>query len=350
MSLMSLFRPLTPAELVQWTLRIYVRHWPWWVALAAVAVLPPTLLSTAVTASLPEAVDPALLDQWLQPLDPLDPNGPFADPATQAQLQQMMGQLVQNSLVMLGVAALTVLSQAVVLGGPGAVVAAACFHDQPITLGQAVRQAIGERGGALLGGHLAVGALLVALLLVSAMGIVLCVGLLGLGLLAYAFLAWVPLLAPVLALERGPLPALLMRAWHFGKRRVWLLLAAVAALWVLRLALSIPLDLVGGLLVGLVAQDPAAAMLVVGQVIFIAVQALVLPLGAIFYTLLYEDSKLRFDPLRAGLDAPFTVEVDAPRQPFLTTADLPNIIGVSLVGLGMLFGLYMLAAIMMLDL
>lgn len=328
MSLLSLSHSLTPAEMVQWTIRIYTRYLPQWIMLTLLALIVPLALG-AVAVSMQSDIDPALLDRLRQPLDPTAPDSPLNDPAF---LQQMTDFFIRQGVMALLLGAVSILMQQVVLGGAGAVLASAAFHGRSASLGEALR-VLGERAGALLTGHLIVIGLLIALLLISSLGLLICVGVLGLALLPYLYLAGVPLLAPVLALERGPLSTLLRRAWQFGKRRVWLLLAAVVVLAVWAFVVEFVVGLVGGLFLGPVLNGTGTAAVLAGQVLTFISAVVVLPPGAIFYTLLYEDSRMRF--------APQVVEEALPmEEPLLAAADVPNMIGVAVVAGSVLVGMY----------
>ncbi len=340
MSLMSLFRPLTPREMAGWTIRIYRQYWPRWIGLAAMAVLPPLALNLALSASQTETLDPALLDEVMRSLE----QGLMPDEAT---LQALTQGLVRLIAITLGMLAVTLLFQAVLLSGAGAVLASGAYHGQAVALADGLRAALGERFAALVGGHAAVGGVLVGLLIASFLTITLCVGIFGLGVTAYVYLAWFPLLAPVLVLERGRVGVLMQRAWYFGKKRIWLLFGAVAAFLLVRFAALIAAALLSGL-VGLIL--PAGAATWADALLFAAGQVIVMPLEAIFYTLLYEDTCSRFDPALLSPAArgpePSAAgagpEATAPAEPFLTAADLPNLVMVSMAALSLLFLLSLL--------
>ena len=332
MTLMSLFRPLTPQEMAGWTIRIYRQYWPRWIGLAAMAVLPPLALNLALSASQTETLDPALLDEVMRSLE----RGLMPDEAT---LQALTQGLVRLVAITLGMLAVTLLFQAVLLSGAGAVLASGAYHGRAVALADGLRAALGERFGPLVGGHAAVGGVLVGLLIASFLTLTLCVGIFGLGVTAYVYLAWFPLLAPVLALERGRVGVLMRRAWYFGKKRIWLLFGAVAAFLLVRVAALIAAALLSSL-VGLIL--PAGAATWADVLLFATGQVIVLPLEAIFYTLLYEDTCSRFDPALLSPAASAGPEATAPAEPFLTAADLPNLAMVSMAALSLLFLLSLL--------
>ena len=333
MSLMSLFRPLTPAELVQWTLRIYARHWRQWILLAALTVIPLLIANEAITRLVPVPdVDPAVLDALFSSLEQgTTPGAGLSDADMRAVLASSTASLEQVMLTLLA----QVVIVGVIAGGAGAVLTSAAYHGEETSLGQALRVGLVERGVLLLRGHLTLGGLLLMLFLASVIGLTLCVGVLGFGLTVYLYLAWVPLLAPVLALGDGSFGELTRQAWRFGKLRVWLLFAAVVTLLVLRLLLGIPVSLIAGLAGG--SAPVALALSMVAEM-------LLLPLGVILYTLVYEDTRSRLDgatapqPL-AGADP----TAARPREPFLSAADMPNVVGISLAALGLGVVIYFLA-------
>ena len=333
MSLMSLFRPLTPAELVQWTLRIYARHWRQWILLAALTVLPLLIANEAIARLVPvPEVDPAILNSLFSSLEQgTTPGAGLSDEDMRQVLASSMGSLEQAMLLALA----RVVIVGVIAGGAGAVLTSAVYHGEAISLGQALRVGLVERGGLLLRGHLTLGGLVLMMFLASVIGLTLCVGVLGLGLTVYLYLAWVPLLAPVLALGEGSFGELTRQAWRFGKLRVWLLFAAVITLLVLPLLLGIPFNLIASLAGG---SDP------VNLALALVAEMLILPLGVIFYTLVYEDTRARLDTaappqVPAGLDG----DAPRPREPFLSAADMPNVVGVSLAALGLAAVVYFLA-------
>ena len=332
MSLMSLFRPMTPAELVQWTLRIYARHWRQWLLLAALTVIPLLIANEAIVRLVPiPDVDPAVINSLFSSLEQgATPGAGLSDEDMRQVLASSMGSLEQAMLLALA----RVVIVGVIAGGAGAVLTSAAYHGEATSLGQALRVGLVERGGLLLRGHLTLGGLVLMMFLASVVGLTLCVGVLGLGLTVYLYLAWVPLLAPVLALGDGSFGDLTRQAWRFGKLRVWLLFAAVITLLVLPLLLGIPFNLIASLAGG---ADPVILML------SIVAEVLILPLGVIFYTLVYEDTRARLDGAAAPL-APAGLDAAAarPREPFLSAADVPNVVGVSMAALGLAVVFYLL--------
>jgi hypothetical protein len=335
MTLMTLFRPLTPREMARWTLRIYAQYWPQWLLLAALTLLPLLMLNTALLNVLPQPeFDPVLLEEFLAPME----SGELPDPAQQ---NAVMDQLVDNSVLMMAQLVVQILSQLIMLGviagGVGAVMTAAAYRGEPVSLGAGLA-ALRDRAATLLAGHALVGGALIVLVIVSMLGLLLCVGALGLGFAVYMYLAWVPLMPAALTLEDGTLNPLMRRAWQFGKQRVWLLFSAVIVLFGLRFVLAIPFEIVLSL-----AGDTS---LIGTQIATLVVEALTLPLGVIFYTLVYEDTRARLNPAPADDDLPGDMPPVSPesaaRMPLLTSADLPNIVGVSMVALMLLGLMYVL--------
>lgn len=327
MTLMQLVHPVEPlstADLIRWTLRIYLRHLPSWLALAALTLIPLAVFNVVV-------------DLWQAGLVDWERlNAAFAIPPQQSALLDpaLLLQFIQLSISEIGAQLIVQLVQGVILGGVGAVLAATAFRGQTVSLLAGGRVALGERLTALVAGHgVALGAL-IALIIASAFGMLFCVGVLGFGAAAYMYLAWVPLMAPVMALERGPLARLLARAWYFGKKRVWVIFAAFLALWALGFCLSLPVGWIVDVLLGLLPSSDLLRVTGV-QASVVIVQGMTLPLGAIFYTLLYEDARLRLDmPGGAAGD------VADPPEGAITAADLPNLMGVALLALGLLFALF----------
>lgn len=336
MTLMSLFRPLTPRELVQWTARIYTRYIAQWLLLGLLAVIPLVVVNYVVVSAMPEpSFDPELMDQLLAPLE----NGQMLNnPALQ---QELMDDMLQNSLLILQQVIFQLLAQIVILGtiagGAGSVMAAAAYRGEPVTLGGGL-QVLNKRFGALFSGHALAGGLLVLLLVGSILGTLICIGVLGLGLSIYVYLGLIPLAAPVLALEDGDARRLLRRAWTFGKQRVWLIFGMTAALYALRILLAFPFDLIQALV--------APESLLVAQITTVIVELLVLPVGVIFFTLLYEDTRGRQAAAEAeALELAGGIGQPATRRPLISTADLPNIVGIAMLSMGLMFGFYMVFAL-----
>lgn len=329
MTLIDLYQPATPVELFQTALGIYRRYWQLWLALALLALVPPLLIQSLATSAQADIIDGALFE---------DVMGYFerGDMPPDALISDLTGQFVSSSLIAFGLTALTLIVQAVVLGGAGAVMTRDAYRGQAVALGPALQQALGARVTALVGGHLIVGLALLMLLFASGLTLLLCVGIVGLGFAVYMYVAWFPLLAPALVLERGPLSALVLRAWHFGKQRVWQLFRAVVGFLAARLVLGFVLGAAVGLVAGLLSPDLVDPLsLLVGLVTAV----LVAPLEVIYYTLLYEDTRAR---AVAGLAVAPDPEapVSAPEAPFFTAADLPNIFGVGMLALGGLVFVY----------
>lgn len=344
MSFMRLFRPLTLSDLVQWTGQIYVRHLRQWLLLAALVLIPLAFVNGLAVAWMFDrfdALDPAILERLLNQSPDQDL---LLDPDVQAQL-------IQAGLGVLAFVAAWAGSQIVlgiVLGGAGSALAAASFRGEGASLGRALNRALFTRGGALIGGTLLVWISMAALVGLSS--IVVCMGILVTVAMIALYLVWVPLLPPVLVLEEGPLTRLLARAWYFAKKRIWLVLAASLSLLALRFAFSLLLALGVGPLLTLLGPESDALAVASGQVADVIVQAVLLPLGVIFFTLFYEDSRLRLesevDSFGPEAAAPFA----APPEPPLTAADLPRLAGVVLVimvgGFFLLQTLTLMAALM----
>ncbi len=345
MTLMSLTRTLTPRDLARWTARLYLQHWPRWMALALIALIPLLAVNQVFEAVLPQpAFDETLLQQFMAPLER---GGPFdIDPVLQ---EQVMAMLLNNSLLLITQMVLMLLSQVIIVGvvagGAGAIMASAAFHGRPVSLREGLRGVAG-RAGPLLGGNLAAGLLLSALLVGSLMLMLLCVGVIGLSLAVYVYLALVPLLPAALVLERGTTGQGMRGAWHAGKINIWVLLFTVASLFAARAILSMLLSLLLSALAGFTGASAGlltAASLLGGLI----VEALVMPIGVIFFTLLYVNTRpaapALSDPGLAGLEPEGAPAAARPANPPLfTAADLPNVIGVSLTALGMLLVLYMI--------
>ncbi|MBN1965349.1 MAG: hypothetical protein JW910_11940 [Anaerolineae bacterium] len=328
MTLMDLYRPATPGELFQSALRIYRQYWQVWIVLALIALVPPALLSSLVSMSQTDLIDQQQLDEAFNYFEQ-------GQMPPEALVNDLSGQFVRSGVISYAITGLTVIFQAVVLGGTGAILALNAYRGQAVSLGAALSGALGERLVPLVGGHLLVGLVLTLLLFASGLTLLLCVGIVGIGFTIFFYVAWFPLLAPALALERGPLSAVVLRAWHFGKKRVWVLFSAVAGFLIARVALVFLIGLVADLLASLIAPDLIDPLTVIVSVLG---SALIAPLEVITYALLYEDSRQQLGGAQASRTAPSVVS--APAEPFLTAADLPNVVGVGLLALVGIFALY----------
>lgn len=349
MTLMSLYRPQTPREMALRAVQIYARHWRLWIALAALAVLPVQALSLAAApaqADMLQAMDD--LARSLGP-DALEA-GALADEALLQDLQALGNQAVGVFTLTLGLGLLGLMIQAVVLGGAGALMTVRADRGEHVSLGQALTTALGRRLVPLLGGHLVVGTVIVGLLITillisgvllsSPLFALICLSVFALGIVAYIYLAWFPLLAPLLVLEHGPLSVLLQRAWYFGKKRVFQVFTAVTVFLLLRFA---ALTVAGMLAAFLGIFLPEGTVLALGLILDVLVLVLIAPLEAVFYTLLLLDARQQLLP-EADAESPFAAStapgaetVAPPPEPFLTAADLPNVLTVAFVTLGLVF-------------
>ncbi|GAB4572887.1 MAG: hypothetical protein Kow0077_13540 [Anaerolineae bacterium] len=334
MTLMSLFRPLTPREMVRWTFQTYARHFSQWLLIGLLAVVPLVAVNLILAQVLPQpAFDAALLEQFLAPLE----RGEMLNnPALQ---QQLMDDLIQNSLILLVTVLAQLLAQIVIIGtvagGAGAVMTAAAYRDEPVSAGEGL-QALQTRFSQLAGGHILAGLLLIGLMTASILGTMICIGFFGMGLTIYVYLALVPLAAPALALGKGDISTALREAWQFGKQRVWLIFWATLGLYGLRTLVGLPLDALQMLL--------APDSLLAAQVIGVVVELLILPVGVIFFTLLYEDTRGQAaTPLVDDLNGISPAAVGP--APLLSMADLPNIMGIAMLSVGALLALYLVTAL-----
>lgn len=150
------------------------------------------------------------------------------------------------------------------------------------------------------------GALLLAALVSIALGlwtIVPCVGwFTGLGMLIFFSSVVVPLIAPVIVLEKRPASQSIRRAWDLARRRFWWTLGFVFVLYLFaQLIIAGPAALLG-VLFQIVAGGPAEVgnsptlftlQTVIQSLVSLALSLLYLPLQVTCITLLYFDLRVR---------------------------------------------------------
>lgn len=313
--------PKTTSAMVGFTIRVYFRYFFQWLALSVLAFVPVGILLRFFMGT--------LFDVSLQAAQ--------ANLGGQLDLAALAGPVL---ILALGGIAVS-LFQLLVMGGAGSILATTALRDKPPSLNRALGFAFGTRLRSLILGHVYVGVILIAAWIISALLVFLCIGVVGLWICFYAIVIWMPLLAPVLVLERGSVRKLTRRAWYFGKKRAWLLLGATLALTVWQYAVSLPLDAIAwnalnGILIGPRATIPQIEA-AYGQIIWLLLvmqfilQTVTVPFRVIFFTLVYHDTRWLYDPPVADDAVVDDIEYPPPQEPYLTSADAGNVFLIPLV-------------------
>ncbi|WP_420631454.1 hypothetical protein [Candidatus Leptofilum sp.] len=269
-------RPLSMAQLLDRAIRLYRKNFLLFIGIVAVAQIPATAVNMIGLWLAPAPVigfNPAatVTDVWLQTFESMGfGNNPWV----------WLGRLVTLLLVQLATAAMT---KAV----------AENYLGHKIGLFDAYRK-IGRSGLTLLWATFL--SLLVIIGLVVWWVIVPCLGwLTGLGMIFYFGLVVLPLIAPIVVLEKRSARTAIQRAWDLSRRRFWwligfmLLLGLFGQLIVTGPALLSVLIVEGAIGSGL---DAATASLV-QQVIDLLLTLIYLPLQLTCVTLLYFDVRVR---------------------------------------------------------
>lgn len=314
-------QPLDPADLVRGTWQLYRRHFVQWLIFAVLLALPTVVMSVVSFMSwTPLQNSMTGMMAW--------ESGELSSAEVQRFLSDFIRQIVAISTVMCGLGFIVGVFQ-LLLYGTGIQMAGAAYKGQKVGFDKAVAVAMVERGVTFVGGHFLVGVLLLALVVASSVLIICCIGLLGYLLALYIGLAWLPMLGPVLILERGSFGRLMSRAWYFGRKRVFLILIAAILILVLNAVISWPFNALGMAVAPVRMEEvmeaveagrtfdfswvswPALILSTAGSVI---AQMIVTPFSIIFYTLLYYDTRLRLEP--ENFDAVYQ-EQDPP-EPFFS--------------------------------
>ena len=334
-----ILRPLTLAQILDQAIRLYRNNFLRFVGIMAVVQLPVTLFqiiaSTFTSNSLYDYI---------------------ADVNTMPDEEFLGAYLMGMGISLVAALASFILVQVV---GNSALTQAVADSRSGIQTG--VFEAFGKIGGAwprLLGAFLVIGLLTI---LIFVWWLVPCIGwLTGGGMMAFLGMAIVPLVVPVIILEKaGPLVAI-QRAWDLGRRRFWWVLGFMFILYLFnQLVVSGPAMLVS-MVAGVAVEgyDNPAALLVVNAVIQALVSLMLsliyLPLQTSAVTLAYLDLRVRTEGLDLAMqsaaasaqpgDAPIQIsDLPAPPPPseinqIFESKDLANfsIVSIAFVGLYML--------------
>lgn len=295
-----ILRPLRQGEILDRAIRLYRRHFLQFVAMLALVQVPMVLLQMGVSlvtlSGSFERLSAALENPAAVPDEPLLGAAYAAGSGLQLVFSFLSLILVRG----LAAGALTMAVSASYLGEDVPGIMAAYRRIRPHWAGLA-------------------GSLLLALAL--SLGLVLwwlfvpCVGwITGGGMLLYLWAVVIPMLAPIIVLEKQPAAAAWRRAWELSRRRFWWVLGFALILYAFNLLVvagpATIIGLGGQLLVG----DPLeptgasfAASTIFGSLSSLVTSLLYLPLQAAAVTLLFLDLRVTTE----GLDLRLQV---APEQ------------------------------------
>jgi hypothetical protein len=328
---MPALRPLSIGQLLDQAIRLYRHNFLTFIGILAVVLVPLTLLQMVI--SLLTFGDAT--QQF-----PFDPAQPIGLPASFVVGMTANSLIALVSFVLVQGLATAVLTRAI----------ADSYLGETTAVSDAYRK-IGHSWLSLLAALLL--ALLVSLGLSFYWLLVPCIGwLTGLGALIFFGLVVMPLLAPLIILEKQPAARALRRAWDLARRRFWWVLGFVLVLFIFnQLLVTGPVTLVTlgfQLLYGnpLQAGAPAYAFslqTIVQSLVTLISSLIYLPLHLAGITLMYLDLRVRTEAVdlallaAAGPEAPATVaalaRAPAPADGGLVTgAEMGNFVLVSIVG------------------
>jgi MFS family permease len=300
---------LTLLEILDRTFRLYRQNFALFIGIAALIVIPFTVVQQFITQSIPANVD-----------------YPYR---TNAVSDALCGSVLITLI-------LTV-TQSVLTIGSLTSAASEAYMGHRLTIREAFDGAF-KRFGALLLGLFAIYAILVAFLIFAGVTAATCVPGLAFGIALVVFVAMTTysLMGPVLTLENvGPFLGI-NRAWSLGKARFWtaigLMLILTIIAWVLALAFG---TLIGWIGTGMRPSDLQGLLFATNAVLSVFLT----PLVPIAQTIFYYDTRNRLEGLDFALQSlnrpdarPFDLEAPRP-QSSLTSRDLINIAILTVAGL-----------------
>jgi hypothetical protein len=274
-------RPLGLGELLDQTIRLYRRNFLTLIGIVALVQAPLMLLQMLTSLLTFSGMFEAIAS-------------PGADPSSIFGYGYFAGLAGSFLIGILGYLLLQGIAAAAV-----ARAAAASYLGRPIGILAAYGQ-IGQSWWQLIGALLLAGLLGLGLLLWT---LVPCVGwLTGPGMLIFFWLVLVPLIAPVIVLEKQTISTAIQRAWDLARQRFWWVLGFMAVLMIFsQLVVAGPVYLVTALfqlLLGnpVLSEDPGAVFTlqtVVQSLVGLVFGLVYLPLQLTGITLLYFDLRVR---------------------------------------------------------
>jgi hypothetical protein len=328
-------RPLTLGQLLDQSIGLYRRNFAAFIGIIAIPYIPLTLLQTALSYL---SVDSAVS---ILETPPLQSSSPFGLPT--GYWAGLVGILFVGLIqfILVNGVATAAFTRAV----------ANNYTGKEIGVIDSYRQ-LGNSWLRLIG------ALLLAILIGIPLGIwviIPCVGwFTGPGLFFFLSLVVIPLVAPVIVLERHDVASSLRRAWDLGRSRFWWLIGFAFVLFLLgQLIITGPTYVISAILQFVFLREGnMQATLVWRPIVQMLVQMsgglLYLPLQLTAMTLVYFDLRVRSEgldlALQAASDSGAETNIVAiaetsptPTGDFITSQDALNFFGLSLAGIAVYF-------------
>lgn len=330
-------QPLGMGQLLDRAIRLYRRNFLKFIGIVAIAQLPVILLTVGTSifsVGSGELFDPTR--------DPTDISALFGPAVGATFLVGLLG-------VVLTQVATAALTRAV----------ADNYLGQPVNMMEAYRK-IGRSWVAL------VGALLLALLLYLLLVIwflVPCIGwFTGGGMILYLFLVIIPLIAPVIVLEKQPAVKAIGRAWQLVRRRFWWVLGFMLLLTLFaQLLVAGPSFLIAALVQGAAGSAINTTVATIIQQLISSLFSLIyLPLQLTCITLLYFDIRVRTEGFDLALlaagksggpeavelaaNTPETVQQPTKLVSLPTASEMGYFAVITIIGMALFIGFFLVLA------
>lgn len=190
-----------------------------------------------------------------------------------------------------------------------------------------------------------------------------CVGTFtGLGLLVFLAYVVLPLIAPIVVIEKADWITSLARAWELARRRFWWLLGFAIIFYLFNLLVVVGPTVLISYLIGIVTGQGAAqgnlstVPTMISSVAGTFLQLLILPIQMTAWTLVYFDLRVRTEGFDLALLTANTSEgsqadisrlpTAAPTQQWLTADDVGKFVIITIVGAGF-YGLFVLSLLLL---
>lgn len=250
---------------------------------------------------------------------------------------------MQYSLILSLYTLVSVIAQSVFVGGPVTFITSEQYLGRQVQMGDAFR-AVAPRLTTLGLGLLVFYGILMALGFVSVLTLLCFIGLLGLGVMLYLSVVINAFLAPVIVLENATATQGLLRAWNLAKPRLWPILGLLVIVGAISLGLSLFLGSIFSS-AGLFNTLSGAFVVLLVQIVIATLTAPVMPIAM---TLMYYDTRIRFEnmgELLSQSSKPTPRPEDVPARPAVFAVDRVDfrnvmMITVGLVVLSLLLGSY----------
>jgi hypothetical protein len=302
-------RPLGLGELLDQTIRLYRRNFLKFIGIIALVQIPVSLLQMVFSMVMVSAVAP-YQNPANPPTDPFEIFGP-------AYFIGLAGNLIVAllSFILIGGVATAAMTRAV----------AGSYLGESLGIFDVYRS-IGRSWRSLLGALLLAGILGIGLFIWF---IIPCVGwLTGLGIIAFFSMVILPMIAPIIVLEKQPASQSIRRAWDLARRRFWWVLGFVFVLFlfgqivvtgpvtvvsvIIQFAFGGPFDLT---------TTEAVLQTVIQSLLQLIFAVIYLPLQLTAFTLMYLDLRVRTEGFDLALQSAATAV--QPSEPLDLMAQAP---------------------------